>query len=44
MPHVGNQAPDFTLPDERGNMHTLSQYRERQNVLLAFYGYDWCDT
>ncbi len=32
----GMEAPDFTLPDESGNSHTLSQYRGRRVVLWWF--------
>lgn len=31
------EAPDFTLPDLAGNLHSLSQYRGKK-VLLATYG------
>ncbi len=33
---VGEQAPDFTLPDQRGNPVTLSQLRGK-TVVLYFY-------
>lgn len=33
---VNQPAPDFTLDDYRGNPVSLSQYRERQFVLLVF--------
>ncbi len=34
---VGDTAPDFTLPsDQRGSM-TLSSFRGKKNVILAFY-------
>lgn len=36
---AGMLAPDFTLPDETGNLHTLSQYRGRA-VVLYFYPKD----
>jgi peroxiredoxin Q/BCP len=36
---VGTLAPDFTLPDQDGKPHTLSQYRG-QYVLLYFYPKD----
>lgn len=39
MPSVGSVAPDFTLPDQDGVMHTLSRYRGRP-VLLYFYPKD----
>ena len=36
MLEIGTKAPDFTLPDQNGNMHTLSAYRG-QKVILYFY-------
>lgn len=36
---VGTSAPDFSLPDQDGKMHTLSQYRGRW-VLIYFYPKD----
>jgi peroxiredoxin Q/BCP len=38
-PAVGELAPDFTLPDQSGTRHTLSQYRGRK-VVLYFYPKD----
>lgn len=37
---AGGLAPDFTLPDQDGMMHTLSDYRG-QNVLIYFYPKDF---
>lgn len=34
---VGDPAPDFTLPSTAGTDVTLSSYRGRRNVLLAFF-------
>lgn len=34
---VGDVAPDFTLRSGQGKMITLSDYRGKQNVILAFY-------
>ena len=34
---VGDQAPDFTLPDHNGNATKLSEFRGKKNVVLAFY-------
>jgi cytochrome oxidase Cu insertion factor (SCO1/SenC/PrrC family) len=34
---VGDEAPDFTLPDDSGNKVTLSSFRGKKNVALAFY-------
>ena len=36
-PRVGEPAPDFTLPSTSGADVTLSSFRGRQNVLLAFF-------
>ncbi len=36
-PLVGSPAPDFTLPSTGGEDVTLSAYRGRSNVLLAFF-------
>jgi cytochrome oxidase Cu insertion factor (SCO1/SenC/PrrC family) len=34
---VGDEAPDFTLPDTKGGKVTLSSFRGKKNVVLAFY-------
>ncbi len=34
---VGDKAPDFTLPDQFGKDISLSQFRGKKNVVLAFY-------
>lgn len=39
MPKVGEAAPEFSLPDQDGVMHMLSQYRGKY-VLLYFYPKD----
>jgi len=36
---AGGQAPDFTLPDDEGRMHTLSDYLGKP-VVLYFYPKD----
>ena len=36
-PKVGSLAPDFALKDEHGDEVKLSSYRDRVNVLVAFY-------
>ncbi len=33
---VNSPAPDFSLPDYRGNLVSLSHFRQQQNVLLVF--------
>ena len=39
MLNIGTVAPDFTLPDQNGNTHSLSDYRG-QKVVLYFYPKD----
>lgn len=34
---VGDTAPDFTLSDMAGKRVTLSEFRGKNNVVLAFY-------
>ena len=36
---VGTKAPDFTLPDQNGEMHSLKDYKG-QKVILYFYPKD----
>lgn len=36
---TGTQAPEFTLPDQNGHMHALSDYRGKK-VVLYFYPKD----
>jgi mycoredoxin-dependent peroxiredoxin len=36
-PRVGTTAPDFTLPSTAGSDVTLSSFRGRRHVLLAFF-------
>ena len=38
---IGDEAPDFELCDEAGNMHRLSSYRGRR-VILSFFRYGEC--
>ncbi len=33
---VGDPAPDFSLPDHLGRLHTLSELTRTQNALLVF--------
>jgi peroxiredoxin len=37
VPAVGTEAPDFTLPSTSGSDVTLSSFRGREPVLLAFF-------
>ena len=39
MLSIGIQAPDFTLPDQNGQLHSLSDFRG-QKVILYFYPKD----
>lgn len=39
MLEVGTKAPDFTLPDQNGDIHTLEEYRGKK-VILYFYPKD----
>lgn len=39
MLKIGTKAPDFTLPDQNGKMHSLSDYRGKK-VILYFYPKD----
>ena len=39
MLEVGSKAPEFTLPDQNGTMHSLSEYRGKK-VILYFYPKD----
>lgn len=34
---VGDDAPDFTLPGTNGGDTTLSSFRGKKNVVLAFF-------
>ena len=33
---IDTQAPDFTLADYQGNLVSLSDFKDKQNVLLVF--------
>ena len=39
MPDAGNKAPDFTLPDQNGTIHSLADYTGKW-VVLYFYPKD----
>lgn len=39
--HVNDPAPDFTLPTHNEGELNLAWYRNRKNVVLAFYPGDW---
>ena len=35
--NVGDEAPDFSLPDTNNQIVTLSDHRGSENVVLIFY-------
>ena len=39
---TGRPAPEFSLPDYRGRLHALADFRGRSNVMLLFYRGSWC--
>lgn len=39
---IGSIAPGFSLPDHNGNMVSLSEFRDKNNLLLIFVKGDWC--
>ena len=39
MLEIGTKAPEFTLPDQNGKMHSLSDYKGKK-VILYFYPKD----
>ena len=40
---VGDMAPDFTMVDQNGKKVTLSSFRGKKNVALAFYVFAFTD-
>lgn len=34
---VGDEAPDFRLPDHKGGFVRLSDFKGKSNVVIAFY-------
>ncbi len=40
MPEIGQQAPDFALPDQDGKEIKLSDFRGKK-IILAFYPFDF---
>lgn len=38
---VGDFAPDFSLPATTAEKITLSDFREKKNIVVAFYGMDF---
>jgi AhpC/TSA family len=39
--HLGERAPDFTLPDATGRPVSLAEYRGRKPVVIVFYRGYW---
>src|SRR5262249_4318317 len=39
--HVGERAPDFTLPDASGRSVSLADYRGKKPVVIVFYRGYW---
>ena len=37
MPNVGDKAPDFKLPASDGNTYSLSQFKDKNHIVLVFY-------
>jgi len=37
---VGDVAPDFSLPDQNGEIQSIGQFRGTKNVVLYFYPKD----
>lgn len=44
MVDVGQEAPDFTLPNHHGEPVTLSSYRGKKNVVIIFYPWAFTGT
>jgi cytochrome oxidase Cu insertion factor (SCO1/SenC/PrrC family) len=34
---VGDEAPDFRLPDHKGGFVRLSDFKDKSNVVIAFF-------
>jgi len=41
VPHLGQVAPDFTLKSHDERQIRLSDYRGKQNVVIAFFPLAW---
>ncbi len=39
---IGKEAPDFSLPDQDGNMVSILDFIGKRNLLLIFVRGDWC--
>lgn len=38
---VGEMAPEFSLPATTKEMISLTEYRGKKNIVVAFYGMDF---
>lgn len=38
---IGDRAPDFSLPATSKEKLSLSDYRGKKNIVVAFYGMDF---
>lgn len=41
MLQLNIKAPDFTLPDTKGDPFHIRQFADQKNVVLVFYPFDW---
>jgi peroxiredoxin (alkyl hydroperoxide reductase subunit C) len=41
VPKVGQIAPDFTLESHLGREVSLSEYRDKKNVVVVFFPLAW---
>ena len=43
MTHLryGAPAPEFSLPSTLGRLVSLADYKDKTDVVLVFYCYDW---
>ena len=39
---LGDQVPDFQLPNVKGEMHSLKDYTKNGKVILSFFRGGWC--
>ncbi|MES2590964.1 MAG: peroxiredoxin family protein [Bacteroidota bacterium] len=39
---IGEEAPEFELPDQGGSLINLAEYSGKRNLLLIFVRGDWC--
>jgi peroxiredoxin len=37
----GQEAPAFSLPSTAGNPTALADFKDKSDVVLVFYCYDW---